>query len=482
MNNVAKQLFSGVSYTAVSQYLGIVISLVISGILARLISPHEFGIVAIATVLITFFGIFSELGIAPAIIQTKNLSKEDLDKIFSFTIWIGLAISFMFFCSSWIIAGYYDNTKLVSICQLLSVNLLFAAINIVPNGLMFKNKEFKFVAIRSIIVQLVGGTVAVCAALMGVGIYALLINPIFSSIFIFLFSYRRFPLKARFTFGLDAMKKISSFSLYQFFFNLINYFSRNLDKLLVGKFMNLGSLGYYDKSYRLMMLPLQNITAVLTPVMHPVLSDFQDNLSHLERSYLKIIRLLAFIGFPLSAFLWFSAEEIMLLVFGNQWEPSVPTFQILTLSVGIQIILSSSGPVFQAANATKILFVSGLLSALLNVTAILVGIFAFNSLTVLAMCICVSFLINFIQCYTLMYRVVFKVSMVEFWKQFISPFALTVLLTGCSVGINHIISDLHLLLSFIVKGIVYICVFVLYIQLSKELDILGLIKSLRKKQ
>lgn len=481
MNNVAKQLFSGVSYTAVSQYLGIFISLAISGILARLISPKEFGIVAVATVLITFFGIFSELGIAPAIIQTKNLLKEDLDKIFSFTIWVGLAISIMFFCSSWLIAGYYNNTKLISVCQLLSINLLFAAVNIVPNGLMFKNKEFRFIAIRSIIVQLVGGTVAVFAAFMGAGIYALLINPIFSSIFIFLFSYHRFPLKPLFTLGLDSMKKISSFSLYQFFFNIINYFSRNLDKLLIGKFMNLALLGYYDKSYRLMMLPLQNITAVLTPVMHPILSDFQDNLSQLERSYLKIIRLLAFIGFPLSAFLWFSAEEIMLLVFGNQWEPSVPTFQILTLSVGIQIILSSSGPVFQAANATKVLFISGLLSAILNVAAILIGIFAFNSLNILAMCICISFLINFVQCYILMYHVVFKVSMAQFWKQFLSPIALTALLIGCSLAINHIIPHLHLLVSLMIKAIIYTSVFVLYIHLTKELNIVSSIKLLKKK-
>lgn len=482
MNNVAKQLFSGVSYTAVSQYLGIFISLVISGILARLVSPHEFGIVAIASVLITFFGIFSELGIAPAIIQTKNLSGEDLDKIFSFTIWVGLAISILFFCSSWLIASYYTNTKLISVCQLLSLNLFFASVNIVPNGLIFKNKEFRFIAIRSIIVQLVGGTIAASAAFMGAGIYALLINPIFSSIFIFLFSYHRFPLKPLFTLGLDAMKKIASFSLYQFFFNVINYFSRNLDKLLIGKFMNLALLGYYDKSYRLMMLPLQNITAVLTPVMHPILSDFQDNLPQLERSYLKIIRLLAFIGFPLSAFLWFSAREIMLLVFGGQWEPSVPAFEILTLSVGIQIILSSSGPIFQAANATKTLFISGLLSTLFNVAAILIGIFAFGSLTILAMCICVSFVINFLQCYTLMYRVVFKVRMTQFWKQFLSPILLTVLLIGCSMGIKHIIPDFSLLIKLILNGIVYTIVFVLYIQLTKEFDIIGSIKSFKKRQ
>ncbi|MEN9918736.1 MAG: hypothetical protein RL662_1172 [Bacteroidota bacterium] len=480
MNSTTKQLFSGVSYTAASQYFGIFISLLVSGILARLISPEEFGVVAIATVLITFFGIFSELGIAPAIVQTKNLSEEDLDKIFSFTIWMGLVISLLFLGSSFLISHYYDNWALLSICQLLSINLFFAAINIVPNGLMFKNKEFKFVAIRSVLVQLVGGTIAVCAACMGAGIYALVINPIFSSLFIFMFSYKRFPLHPQFTLGLDAMKKIASFSLYQFFFNVINYFSRNLDKLLIGKFMSMSLLGYYDKSYRLMMLPLQNITAVLTPVMHPILSDFQDDLPRLERSYLKIIRLLAFVGFPLSAFLWFSGYEIMLLIFGDRWEFSVPAFRILALSVGVQIILSSSGSIFQAANSTKTMFVSGLLSAVLNVISILVGIFVFNSLEAVAWCICISFFINFIQCYILMYTATFKMGMGMFWKQFIAPLLLTALLVVVSIVLFAIL-DTTLMISLVIKSIVYLVIFIFYIQVSKEFDIIGKIKSLRKK-
>ena len=112
----------------------------------------------------------------------------------------------------------------------------------------------------------------------------------------------------------------------------------------------MNSLGYYEKSYRLMMLPLQNITHVISPVMHPVFSNFQDDPLKLALSYEKVIRILAFIGFPLSVLLWFCAKEITLILFGDQWLPSVPVFQILSLSVGIQIILSTSGSIYQAAN------------------------------------------------------------------------------------------------------------------------------------
>jgi hypothetical protein len=93
-----------------------------------------------------------------------------------------------------------------------------------------------------------------------------------------------------------------------------------------------------------MMLPLQNITQVITPVMHPIFSDFQDDKAKLASSYERIVRILSFIGLPMSVLLFFTAQEVTLIIFGNQWLPSVPVFRILSLSVGVQIILSSSAP------------------------------------------------------------------------------------------------------------------------------------------
>ena len=142
--------------------------------------------------------------------------------------------------------------------------------------------------------------------------------------------------------------------------------------------------------------------------MHPVFSNFQDDPLKLALSYEKVIRILAFIGFPLSVLLWFCAKEITLILFGDQWLPSVPVFQILSLSVGIQIILSTSGSIYQAANDTKSLFICGVFSALLNVSGILAGIFIFKSLEAVAWCICATFAINFIQCYVWMYKVTLK--------------------------------------------------------------------------
>lgn len=478
MSSLKKKLLSGVAYTAIGKYVGMVISLIITGILSRMLTPSDFGVIAVASVIITFFSIFSDLGIAPAIIQNKDLNEKDLSSLFTFTVWLSIGISFAFFLTSGVISRYYSSPILIPVCRILSLSLLFNTINIVPNALLHKDKEFKFLAQRNIIVQSIVGIMAIVAALYGAGIYALLINPILSAIVIFIITFRRYPQHLFFTTGFNSLRKIFSFSAYQFLFTLINYFSRNLDKLLIGKYLGMNLLGYYEKSYRLMMLPLQNITHVITPVMHPVFSDFQNDLYKLESSYLKIVRLLSFIGFPLSIFLLFTSKELILLIFGMQWEFSVPIFRILSLTVGIQIILSTSGSIFQAAGDTKSLFISGFFSAILNVSGMLIGIFVFRTLEAVAWGIVITFSINFMQSYLQMYYVTFKQTIGQFIRIFISPLALSlILLVVLFLYSNYIVSS-RLIFSLAFKALISFIVWSLYLKLTNTFDIVKKVKTL----
>ena len=182
MGSIKKELLSGVFYTAIAKYSGILISLIITGVLARLISPDKFGIVAVVTVITFFFSIFSDLGIGAAIIQNKELQQKDLNQLFSFTVWSGCILTLLFFLCSWPISFFYKEPGMKTITQLLAINLFFASANIVPNALLYKAKAFKFLAWRSLGVQVSGGIIAILAALGGAGLYALIINPILSSI------------------------------------------------------------------------------------------------------------------------------------------------------------------------------------------------------------------------------------------------------------------------------------------------------------
>ena len=482
MQSTKKTLLSGVLYTAIARYSGILISLAVTAVLSRLLSPDDFGIVAIATVIISFFAIFTDMGISPAIIQNKELTDCDLSDLYSFTVWTGVIISILFFIASWPISLWYHSSILRILCQFLAIDLFFSSITIVPNALFYKNKEFKFIAWRSFIIQIASGTIGVIVALSGGGLYALIIGPILSSILIFLVSINKYPQRLKFELGLCGVKKIFSYSAYQFSFNVLYYFSRNLDKLLIGKYMSMSLLGYYEKSYRLMTLPLQNITHVITPVMHPVLSDFQQDIRKLSMSYEKIVRLLAFIGFPLSIILFFTAKELTLIIFGNQWLPSVPVFKILSLSVGLQIILSSSGSIFQAAGDTKSLFKCGLFSSVLNVSGMLIGIFFIGTLEGVAICICIAYCFNFIQTYWQMYFITFqKRFILIFMKELIHAVFLSLIL-GLILYITNILTEsLNLFVSLTIKGILFIVISSCYIQLSGEYDIINRIKSLKKR-
>lgn len=480
-NDTKSTLISGVFYTALAKYSSVLVSLVVSGILARLLPPHDFGVMAIAMVVIAFFSIFSDMGIAPAIVQNKELDNQDYHQIFSFTFWLGLSLAVLFFIFSPLIASFYKSTELINICRLLAINLFFASINIVPNGLLFKEKRFKFLGMRTLVVQLLSGAIGVTAAFMGAGVYALIINPIFSAIALFIINYYQNPLRFHFKFKLASIQKIYNYSVYQFLFNIINYFSRNIDKLLIGKYMGMTPLGYYDKSYRLMMLPLDNITNVVSPVMHPVFSDLQNDLRALAQSYLKVLRVFAFLGFPLSVYLFFNAKELILIIFGDRWMPSVPIFEILALSVGFQVILSSSGAIFQASNSTIGLFISGVLSTILNVLAIVCGIFVFKSLEAVAIGITITFIINFFQCYIILFRFTLKARFLTFLSILVSPLLLTLLLGIVLSGVYFITKDLPLIVSLIIKTTATFIVSGCYIQIAGVYNIKELIHNVLKK-
>lgn len=482
MANIKQQMLSGVFYTAVAKYSGLVISLVVMAILARLLSPDDFGTVAIATVFISFFSIFTNIGISSAIVQNKELTSLDINKIYMFTIWIGIILSTLFFFSTRFIADYYQDNRLLPICQILSVNLFFASAGTVPNTLFFKDKDFKFIAWRTFIIQIAVGILAVIAALMGVGLYTLLIQPILSSALIYFISLKKYPQKFLWTWGIDSLKKIWAYSLYQFLFSVMSYFIRNLDKMLIGKYIGMAPLGYYEKSYRLMSLPIQNITYVITPVLHPILSDYQKEESKLATINERIVRLLSFIGFPLGILLFFCGRELMLFVFGAQWEPSIPAFQILSLSVGLQIVMSSSGSFFQSSNDTRGLFICGIFTAFVTCTGFLICILFFRTLEAFAYSMLISYLLSFIQCYWQLYHYQFHRSLTALYKQLISPLIIT-LLIGISLYVITLYSaDWNILLALCVKGSISFVLWGFYIQWRKEYDIINKAKNIFRRR
>ncbi|MDE5838743.1 MAG: oligosaccharide flippase family protein, partial [Paramuribaculum sp.] len=190
---IKQELTKGIFWIGIAKYSGLLLSLGITAILARHISPAAFGTMAVATVIMAFLDIFTDLGIGAAIIQFKDLTKNQLNSLFMVGCGVGSLLAIGLFFLSTTLARYYNDIQLIPVCHCLSITLLFNAFNIVPNGLMLKNKRFKIVSLRTLSFQIISGGVAIWGACNGWGIYALLVSPVITSIGVFAVNIYNYP-------------------------------------------------------------------------------------------------------------------------------------------------------------------------------------------------------------------------------------------------------------------------------------------------
>jgi PST family polysaccharide transporter len=457
MPTIKEEMVKGVMWSAVGKYSGVIVQLIITAVLARLITPEEFGVVAIATVLIAFLTIFSDLGLGAAIIQRQDFGKEEYDSIYSFSIYLGIFLSVVLFFSSPFIASFYDSLPLKIICQILSVTLFFGSINMVPNAIISKQKRFKFIAQRTLFFQVISGILAIVTAFCGWGCYALLIPPILSSIGCFIVNYRQYPLHFNMALDISPVKSVFSYSSFLLIFNVMNYFTRNLDKLLIGRFFSMQSLGYYDKSYHLMMLPLQQITHVITPVMHPVLTSLQSNYPQMALNYSKILKLLATLGFPLGVFLYFSASNLIAVFFGEQWLPAVPVFKILSLSVPVQMLIATTGGIFQASGRTDWMFYAGIIHSSITIIGFMMAVLIFNNIESMAWSFVITMNSHTFLTLFIIYHIIFKQSYFEVIKLLHIPALNSFLLSMILLLLNRLLifSELvNLIIQFLLSLVI----------------------------
>lgn len=479
--SIKHDLKSGVFYTALAKGAGVVVSLAVTAVLARIFTPQQFGTISIATVFISFFEILGNVGMGPAVIQNNELDSHDLDGIFSFTVWGAAILSVIFACVSFPISLFYDGgAELRNILLILTGSVFFNVVNMVPNALLMKAKRFKFAAIRALSVQIVTGALAIAAAFLGAGIYALTINPVLSSILIFIINYFQHPLKCRLIPGMASIRKVLDFSLFQFGFQLVNFFCRNLDRLLMGRYMGVTDIGYYDKASRLSAMPLNNITVVLSSVMHPVFAQIQDDKAKIADNYLKVIRLLAYIGFPLSVAMFFMSEDLIFFFFGDQWGASVTCLKIFCITIGIQMLSSSSGSIYQAVNDTKRLFGCGVFTGVTQILAVSIGVFHFKTIEGISLCICIGFYLNFLQCFYSLFVKSLHLGWHKFWKTLLGPLTMSVILIMVMLGLNLLLAPISNHFVRLVIGFSVSTLFVAaYIQIVGVYDLIGKIKRIQ---
>ena len=373
-----------------SKYTSLFVQLFITAILARLLPPEDFGTLAIILVFLNLFIPFADMGIGAAIIQYQDLDDRDYGALFSFSILFAIGLTLLFCVASVPIALFFGNDQLVPLCCLGSLSLLFATLNMVPNGLLLKGQRFISIGVRLFVVTVVAGVIAIIMAFVGWGVYALIWHNIIAGAITFFWNYFTRPIRHLTLHFIASLKKVFSYSVFQFGSSMVNYFSTNLPNLVIGKVFGEAPLGFYDKAYRLTTYPLNGISNVIISVIQPYMAKHQDNHEVLFSYWFKVAKALSLVGIPIAVIFFCAPEEIVGIMYGDQWGRAVILLQVLAVSIYFQLVNSVAGAFFLSAGRADLLFRSVTVSTLLTVAGLAVGIF-FGGLSAVALCLSVAF-------------------------------------------------------------------------------------------
>ena len=345
-------------------------------ILVGVLSPDDFGLMAMAMVVIGFLDIFKDLGTSSAIIKEENPSNELKCSLFWVNVGFGLLIFVIIYFASPLLAVLFNSSKVELVLQLLSLSFLFAGFSIQQKALLEKKMSFQILSLIELFSSAIAFLVAVYLALNGFGVWSLvwqvLSNTFLSTVLIWIFS----NWKPGLLFKFSELRKITAYSANLVGFNIINYFARNGDYFLIGKFLGDHELGHYYLAYRIMLYPLRNITLVISRVIFPAFSKIQHENAKLREAYVRITNSIAIITFPMMAGLALVSFNFTEAFFGENWDTKLVAHIIIILApVGaLQSIISTVGNIYQVKGRTDWMFRWSLFASTLTLLGFIIGL------------------------------------------------------------------------------------------------------------
>ncbi|MGD1918579.1 MAG: lipopolysaccharide biosynthesis protein [Pleurocapsa sp.] len=285
-------------------------------ILARLLPTEDYGLIGMATVIIGFVEYFKDLGLSAATIQQQKINHQQVSTLF----WINLGVSFLIALIVALIApaiaAFYHEPRLKAITLGLAINFIFGGLTIQHQALLKRQMQFTNLAKIEIVSMLVGVVVAIVAAYSGLGYWSLglmtLATGIINAMGVWIACRWRPGLPSR---G-SGVRSLLTYGRNLTSFRLINYFSRNLDNILIGRRWGSQQLALYAQAYRLLLLPIQQINSPIHSVAIPTLSSLQGEPEKHGRYYYKAILLITTLGMPIVAFMFATAHDLILLMLG----------------------------------------------------------------------------------------------------------------------------------------------------------------------
>jgi PST family polysaccharide transporter len=360
--------------TMVSQGVSIVINLASTIILARLLTPDDYGTIAMVLAITSFAGLFRDLGLSSAAIQKKDLTDAQQSNLFWLNVAMGAALTVLVAAAAPLVAWFYGKAELASITLALSLTFLIGSLGAQHSARLIRDMQFGRKAVATIAGSIITLGVAVACALSGLAYWSLvwgtLAGATVTTILFFLFS----PFWPGWYKKGAGIRTMLGFGANVTGFNLVNYFHRNLDNILIGRFWGAEALGIYSKAYQLLMFPISAIREPITAVAYPTMSKLKDNPDAFCAYYRKTTSVLAITSMPLTAFLFVASSPIIEIALGRQWLGVVPIFSILAIAAFIQPTASLRGMVLLSSGQSRRYLHWGIFNAICVSVGFLCGI------------------------------------------------------------------------------------------------------------
>lgn len=305
------------------------IQFIIGIILARLLLPEQFGLIAMLTIFMAVAQSFVDSGFGLALIQKQDANHLDECSIFYFNILVGFLVAGVLFLSAPWIAAFYQIPLLTPLARALSLNLVINAFGVVQSTLLTKRIDFKAQMKVSVIATVLSGSIGVTMAYQGYGVWSLVAQSIGSNLFRTILLWFFLPWRPSWIFSWVSLRSMFSFGSKLLFSGLLDTIYNNLYFIVIGKMFSAADLGYYTRAQQTQQLPVANLSSTVGRVTFPVFSSMQDDKARLKRGTRKALATLAMVNFPLMIGLAIVAKPLVIVLLTDKWLPCVPYLQLL---------------------------------------------------------------------------------------------------------------------------------------------------------
>lgn len=426
------------AWTFIQSYGSQVITLLVFLLLARLLKPEVFGLIALANIFVNFIQIFLDQGLGEAIVQRKELEPEHLDTAFWTNIASGAILMSIGLLGADLVAQFFHEPKLSPIIRWLSLTLLIGSCNVVQRALLRRNLAFKVLAIRTLIGSLISAIVGVLMAFQGFGIWSLVGMTLTDQIVGTVTFWKVSDWRPGFRVSVKHLKDLFSFGINVIGIVILVFLSRRIDDFLIGYYLGPVTLGYYSIAYRIWTIINQTMCDQPQKVAMPTFSKLQAELDRFQIAFYKTSQLLSLITFPLFCGVAVLSPEIVRNVFGRQWEPSIPVLQCLMIAGCLQSIFYLCGPALMAKGKPSwnlgLFFLNAAFSAAAFLLVVQWGIVAVS-----ASLIAVALLMYPPYLWVLQQQL--NIHLVSFLSKYVPAFAASLLMVGAVLLAKYLLSD-----------------------------------------